>query len=201
MSSNKEKILAAASELLIDRGVEGLSVRAISQKAGLSTIAIYSHFQGKQGILDELYVDGFALVRDAILSVPDSDPPVVVAMACARNYLDIALHNEGHYRLIFGETGSNYTPSAESAAAAREAFGAMVRAVSLLLPSDSSQAQRQRAALRLWAILHGYVSLRHHVIGTVLDYRQWQDMTLEAFRLTVDQMSADKSRVTGSVDN
>ncbi|MEM1402580.1 MAG: TetR/AcrR family transcriptional regulator [Pseudomonadota bacterium] len=187
--SNKDKILAAASELLLEKGLDALSVRAISQRAGLSTIAIYSHFQGKQGVLDELYAEGFALVRNAVLSVSSMDDPVEAALASGKNYLDIALHNEGHYRLIFGETGGGYTPSDEAAAAAREAFEALVMSVTRLLPDESSRALRQRAALRLWAILHGYVSLRHHVIGTVLDYRQWQDMTLEAFRLAVEQIN------------
>ena len=191
--TNKEKILAAATELLLEKGLAGLSVRAISQRAGLSTIAIYSHFQGKQGVLDELYAEGFALVRNAVLSVSDIDDPMAAALASGQNYLDIALHNEGHYRLIFGEIGGDYTPSADAAAAARDAFEALVKSVTRLLPPDSSRAQRQRAALRLWAILHGYVSLRHHVIGTVLDYRQWQDMTLEAFRLAIEQISHSES--------
>ncbi len=189
--SNKQRILTAASELLLEKGLEGLSVRAISQRAGLSTIAIYSHFQGKQGVLDELYVEGFALVRDAVLSVADIADPVAAALAGGRNYLTIAHQNEGHYRLIFGETGHSYTPSPEATAAAREAFEALVAAVTRLLPATASQAQRQRAALRLWAVLHGYVSLRHHVIGEVLDYRQWQDMALEAMGRSVEDMVRD----------
>ncbi|MEM6604761.1 MAG: TetR family transcriptional regulator, partial [Pseudomonadota bacterium] len=57
--SNKERILLAASKLLASGGLASLSVRAIATEAGLSTIAIYSHFQGKQGVLDALYIEGF----------------------------------------------------------------------------------------------------------------------------------------------
>lgn len=187
--SNKERILTAASQTLLEKGIEGLSVRAISQKAGLSTIAIYSHFQGKQGVLDALYVEGFGLVRDAMLSVANIEEPVEAITAGGEKYLDIALHNEGHYRLIFGETGSSYAPSDEALEASREAFNVLVRGVTKLLASDASQATRQRAALRVWAVLHGYVSLRHHVIGPVLDYRQWHAMAMEALSLTVAEIS------------
>ncbi len=190
---NREKILAAASQLLLDKGLDGLSVRAISQKAGLSTIAIYSHFQGKQGVLDELYAQGFALIRDAMLSVSVIDDPQAAAIAGGEKYLDFALHHEGHYRLIFGETGSSYSPSAEAIDTAREAFETLVASVTRLLPAGASPAQCQRAALRLWALLHGYVSLRHHVIGQVLGYKQWHDMVLEALRLAVAEIAGPAS--------
>ena len=41
-------------------------MRAISKRAGLSTIGIYNHFNGKQGILDALYIEGFQMVMTAI---------------------------------------------------------------------------------------------------------------------------------------
>ena len=50
MTDSKSKILMAASELFAENGAGGLSVRAISGRAGLSTIGIYNHFNGKQGI-------------------------------------------------------------------------------------------------------------------------------------------------------
>ena len=55
----KGRILAAASELFLEGGVRALSVRAMANRAGVSTIGIYSHFNGKQGILDALYIEGF----------------------------------------------------------------------------------------------------------------------------------------------
>lgn len=191
--SNKERILSAASQLLLAKGIEGLSVRAISQAAGLSTIAIYSHFQGKQGVLDALYAEGFGLVRDAMISVADIEDPIEAVISGSSKYLDIARTNEGHYRLIFGETGSNYTPSTEAALAADEAFDVLVLGVARVLPADALQATRQRAALRVWAVLHGYVSLRHHVIGPVLDYSQWHAMAMEAVSASINDVAAGAS--------
>ena len=59
MSQTRERILHAAGELFLEGGLQALSVRAIAARAGLSTIGIYSHFDGKQGILDALYIEGF----------------------------------------------------------------------------------------------------------------------------------------------
>ncbi|MDP5053757.1 MAG: WHG domain-containing protein [Congregibacter sp.] len=190
--TNKQRILEAASQMLLEKGIEGLSVRAISHKAGLSTIAIYSHFKGKQGVLDSLYIEGFGLVRDAMESVAHINDPAQAVIAGSEKYLDIARDNEGHYRLIFGETGSSYQPSDDAAKASKEAFSTLVRGVARLLPPRASEAARQRAALRIWAVLHGYVSLRHHLIGPVLDYAQWHAMAMDAVSSSVKQI-ADKS--------
>lgn len=188
LSGNKDKILVAASRLLLEKGLSGLSVRAISQAAGLSTIAIYSHFKNKQGVLDALYVEGFRLVQEATESAADVADPVEAALLSGERYLDFANDHEGHYRLIFGETGSAYAPSAQAYEAARLAFDALVAQVTRLLPESASLGQRQRAALRLWALLHGYVSLRHHVIGSLLDYGQWKRLTMESFRRTAEEI-------------
>jgi len=69
MNDARKNILAAASSLFLKGGVPSLSVRAIAREAGISTIGIYSHFNGKQGILDALYIEGFNLVYDAMASM------------------------------------------------------------------------------------------------------------------------------------
>ncbi|MEM9396945.1 MAG: TetR/AcrR family transcriptional regulator [Pseudomonadota bacterium] len=177
-TTNKDRILNAASQLLVNKGIESLSVRAIAQTAGLSTIAIYSHFQGKEGVLDDLYVEGFRLLKNAIDATMSIENPVEAAIAGTESYIDIARENEGHYRLMFGETG--YTPSSNAQRAAWDAFASLVSQVARLLPTTSSRATQQRAAMRLWAMIHGYVSLRHHVIGSMLDYSQWHRMTMDS---------------------
>ena len=73
MSSNKANILEAASKLFLEGGSGALSVRAIAKQAGVSTIGIYSHFEGKQGILDALYIEGFELVSRLIDDVLDEN--------------------------------------------------------------------------------------------------------------------------------
>ncbi len=139
-------------------------------------------------MLDALYVEGFALVQEATESAATLANPLEAALLSAERYLEIAQTNEGHYRLIFGETGDGYTPSTEAQGAARRAFEALVTQVTRLLPPSTSHGQRQRAALRLWALLHGYVSLRHHVIGATLDYRQWKSMAMESFRMAAEAL-------------
>lgn len=192
--TNKEKILQAASELLLEKGLAGLSVRAIAQRAQLSTIAIYSHFQGKQGVLDALYVEGFERVYAGMRQAQRIDDPVEAATRACETYLQIAHENEARYRLIFGENGLAYTPSKEAEDASRRAFGALVVLTARLLPDGASVEHQQRDALRLWASLHGYVSLRHHVIGELLAYEEWQPLVMRSITDDINRLHAGSAR-------
>jgi AcrR family transcriptional regulator len=89
---------------------------AIAKAAGVSTIGTYSHFDGKQGIVDALYTEGFAAV-DRAMSVSDlglSLSPVDFILRAATNYLELAESRRAHCKLIFGESDSSYMPGPEA---------------------------------------------------------------------------------------
>ena len=180
MSTTKSKILKAASELFIEGGIAALSVRAISKRAGLSTIGIYSHFKGKQGILDELYIEGFRLVMDAMRSDSLLTKPKESILEGVKGYLKVATEYEAHYRLIFGESDSSYTPSEEAKAAAEAAFERLVLVASVLLPKDASRGKKQKTAFAIWALVHGFVSLKHHAASTMINMDDWNNIALGA---------------------
>ena len=186
MSQAKSKILSAATELFLSGGTSALSVRAISKKAGVSTIGIYSHFNGKQGILDELYIEGFQLVHDAMNIDVEGQSPKDIIMQGVQGYLDIAEKYEAHYRLIFGESDPSYTPSDIAQKASEQAFNRLIELASLLLPEHTSQGRKQRIALEVWAFLHGYVSLKHHVIASTVTPEQWNYLALRAVETHID---------------
>lgn len=176
--SAQTKILNAASELFLTGGVAALSVRAIAKQAGLSTIGIYSHFQGKQGILDALYIEGFELVS-AAMNVADGETVTLAhVLAASRGYLQVAKQHEAHYRLIFGEADAGYEPSEQARAAAQTAFGSLVSHLGLFLQTEQLQGDRFVLAMDVWAILHGYVSIVHHA-HTEPSW-DWESMAINA---------------------
>jgi len=186
----RTKILNAASQLFLEGGGSALSVRAISKRAGLSTIGIYSHFQGKQGILDALYIEGFHLVREAMDVIPDDGraSKAQVLESCL-GYLNVAEKYEAHYRLIFGESDAGYQPSEEAIAARDSAFAKLVRVAGSYLSEDTSMIERQQIALDIWAIVHGYVSISHHVVFTDGVDLDWKSMALRVVEVQLDSIS------------
>jgi len=186
MSDAKNTILQAASELFLEGGTSALSVRAISKRAGVSTIGIYSHFKGKQGILDELYIEGFEKVFSA-MDILDTNAPVRdVILQGVKGYLEVADQYEAHYRLIFGEGDAGYLPSKEAQAMAEKAFKKLVDISSLILPEDTKKAEKQRVALEIWAFVHGYVSLKQHAISTLISPAEWNSLALSALATHID---------------
>lgn len=186
----RTKILNAASELFLEGGGDALSVRAISKRAGLSTIGIYSHFQGKQGILDALYIEGFNLVREAMDVIPEGRANKEQVLEACLGYLNVGEKYEAHYRLIFGESDAGYQPSTEAIAARDSAFSKLVRVAGSYLPEDASVTQRRQIALDIWAIVHGYVSISHHVVfADELDL-DWKTMALRVVGVQIDAIKS-----------
>ncbi len=188
MKDTKEKILAAASQLFLSGGINALSVRAISKEANLSTIGIYSYFNGKQGILDALYIEGFNMVLAATDVNIDKNDPKSSAMNAAKGYLQTALNHQAHYRLIFGASDASYQPSEEARNVSEKAFIRITKIVGALLPEQASIEQRQQAALQVWSLVHGYLSLKQHAISEVFEGERWEGMILDAVSLHLDAL-------------
>ena len=186
--SNKDRILNAASELLLEDGPKGLSVRAIASRAGLSTIGIYSHFKGKQGILDSLYIQAFNRLHGAMRASLEIADPKQAVLDSAKGYLGLAQEHSGEYRLIFGGIGPGYEPGLEARLAGRRAFEGLLAVVAKLLPKNASEDRQQKVALRIWAMVHGFVSLNQHTVRNLVDLSDIEGQILDAVSAIIDDI-------------
>lgn len=190
MSDSKTRILTAASELFAENGASGLSVRAISGRAGLSTIGIYNHFNGKQGILDAIYVEGFEMVMRAIDVDLNQQSPRDAVLEGLSNYITLAAQHRGHYQLIFGRGDPSYTPSSAAIAVGEEAFNRLTALVARAIPAHVNGREKREAALQLWALSHGYVSLQDHEATELIPNSAWSDLIMTAVTLHLDAIIA-----------
>ncbi len=87
----RQRTLDAAARLLRDEGPQALAVRRIAAEAGVSTIAIYHHFGGKDGLVEALYVDGFRALDEALAAVPRTEDPLADVEALALAYRSVAI--------------------------------------------------------------------------------------------------------------
>ena len=65
----KERILAAAYDLFVEKGYQGSSMRDIATKAGIKAGSIYNHFDGKEQIFEAVFVEKHPIFR--ILAILD----------------------------------------------------------------------------------------------------------------------------------
>ncbi len=180
----RQKILDAASTLFLKGGTHALSVRAIAEGAGMSTIGIYSHFKGKQGILDALYIEGFTLVDEMMKQSEGNTPSDRLLNAC-EHVLRFSEKHAAHYNLIFGSNLKDYTPSEDAIAAGEKAFITLTKVVSAIIKKEIAVEERQDIAMQIWALCHGYISLNQHEIRNRINWVDWKARALNAIRLNV----------------
>ncbi|MEO0550943.1 MAG: TetR family transcriptional regulator [Pseudomonadota bacterium] len=195
MQDTKTKILDAASNLFAEDGAGALSVRAISKRAGLSTIGIYNHFQGKQGILDALYIEGFEMISDAMSASQNAASPRQGIIDAIERYMTISSEQAGHYRLIFGQGDSTYTPSEEARLVGEAAFAELVKLVARALPANLSRGEQREIALQIFAAAHGYASLQHHETTELMRAPNWNALAINAITALLDAAIASHTKL------
>jgi AcrR family transcriptional regulator len=154
-----QRILEAASELLSKEGASALSVRRIAAAAGCSTMGLYSRFGGKDGVVDELYAEGFERLVEGMRQNPITDDPLADLRRGAQCYRDTALANATHYMVMFGGAVPGFIPSDASHELAHNAFNGLVAKVARCTDAGLLDGTPDQIAEVLWASIHGLVML------------------------------------------
>ena len=166
----EQALLAAAARLLTEEGPEALSVRRVAAEAGVSAMGVYSRFGGKQGLVEALFLDGFARLQQVLAAVPRTGDPVEDLLEGSRRYRRFALESPAAYAVMFSRAIPEFVPSAPCKLDAAGAFGVLVDAVrrgidaGALRPGDPVDI-----AEGIWATCHGLVSLELAGMGFVPD--------------------------------
>jgi AcrR family transcriptional regulator len=162
------RILEAASELLSKEGASALSVRRIAAAAGCSTMGLYSRFGGKDGVVDELYAEGFERLTEAMRANPVTDDPLGDLRRGAVCYRETALAHATHYMVMFGGAVPGFVPSDATHELAHSAFDGLVGKVERCTEAGILTGRAEELAEVLWGSIHGLVMLE--LVG--LDPRQ-----------------------------
>ena len=185
-----EALLAAAHRLLATSGPESLTVRRIATEAGMSTMNVYSRFGGKDGVIDELYADGYRRLVDALDAVPTTDDIAGDLIRVAHAYRDFARDNPTYYGIMFRGTVHGFSPSAESTELALSGLSALVERVRFgqdrgVIVSGQDGDTTDVAAL-LWATCHGLVSLELDGVGD--EYVSWSKAFEHGIHTMIDAL-------------
>jgi AcrR family transcriptional regulator len=69
----RERIVAAALELLDEKGMDALTVRALATRLDVRAPALYWHVRNKQELLDEMATEVMRRVTGALAAIPPGD--------------------------------------------------------------------------------------------------------------------------------
>ena len=172
----KTRILTGARALIIEAGVEALSMRRVAERARVGTMTTYRHFSDKDDLLGHLVVEGFHRFRDHFYRALEGQSPFERLRLCGVHYLGFALAFPKDYELMFMSTaGASARPpdAREQVASAQRFLVDRVR--------ECHGDNPQETALTLWSHCHGLVSL--HLGGRYdpdLDFPRFYDNSTRA---------------------
>jgi AcrR family transcriptional regulator len=94
-------LIQAADEIIAEGGIEGFSLRAAAQRAGVSPAAPAHHFGSARGLLTEVAILAYERAALFVDQAGRSDDVVADVRAITHAFINFVLHNPGHFRLMF----------------------------------------------------------------------------------------------------
>jgi len=107
-SKNKNteaKILKAAKEVFIIKGLEGSRMQEIAETAGINKSLLYYYYRTKENLFDEVFKEAFFSIIPRITKMFDADMPIFNKIEIfVNNYIDMIVLNPYLPDFIFHET-------------------------------------------------------------------------------------------------
>jgi AcrR family transcriptional regulator len=161
--SLRDRLVAAALEILAQEGIEALTLRSVARRVGVSHGAPARHFRSLSDLRAEVAAVGhrmlLAAMKDAAGKIPSDDGPMPRLAAAGRGYIDSALANPGLFALMFrpGDLDPENVSLARDAPAAFEGLLGHVRAAQAAGWKPTHDARLLAGGL--WTSVHGLATL------------------------------------------
>jgi AcrR family transcriptional regulator len=157
----RRALLDQAVATIHDEGVEGLTLREIGARLGVSRTALYRHFADKRALLGAVATEGFRMLRRQLIDAwEDGGRGRTGFDAMGSAYVEFAVANPSHYRVMFGGFVDPRASDPELAAEAAGAFQALVDALAALQREMVVRGDDTVSMARfVWAVVHGVAML------------------------------------------
>lgn len=158
--STGDRILAAARDLFVEHGPEGVSMRAVAARVGLTPMALYRHFRSKEALHEALVEQGHGVFLQYLQRALAESTTAERLARSGFEYLNFALEHRQDYRMMFMTT---VPPRASTAPPSWRDVATFRFLVDRIRESAAAGLMRvddpESVALSVWAHVHGLVSL------------------------------------------
>ena len=157
----RRALLDEALATIRAEGVDGLTLREIGARVGVSRTALYRHFADKRALLAAVATEGFRPLRQQLITAwEDGGRGRSAFDSMGVAYVRFAVANPSHYRVMFGGFVDPKACEPELAAEAAGAFQALVDALAALQHDASVRGDETVQMARfVWAVVHGVAML------------------------------------------
>ncbi|AJS61135.1 TetR/AcrR family transcriptional regulator [Paenibacillus sp. IHBB 10380] len=156
----RKNVIDAACLLLLEEGPESVTVRRVAQKLSCSTKIIYSIFGSKDGLANEMYMDGCRLLAETFQQVPDTAKVLDDLTAISWSYWQFAQLHSGYYKMMFGGALSDFKPDEKSLEGTTTALFRIQQTVIRAIEQGELEDNDPLLVVQmLWSALHGVIHL------------------------------------------
>lgn len=162
--SLRRKILDAARQILLEEGLQQLSMRRIAQRIEYTPTTIYLYFKDKADIIFHLCEEVYGRVAEVMQTAGAGvEDPIECLRVSMRSYIEFGLSQPDRYRIAFMmDMTSSVDPASfrKSGTMGLTAYELLRQRVKKAVDKDSRTVEEVEAlAQTLWALAHGVVSL------------------------------------------
>jgi AcrR family transcriptional regulator len=152
-----EQILSIAREEMRQNGVAALSLGTIARRLGMRTPSLYTYFDSKNGIYDELFRRGFLEFGRCMNERPFQDGSLRDNLKSAlETYMRFAQENPDLYQIMFQRPVPDFVPSEGSMAVS---LACLAEARSQF--ADVFSSSQLNTSLPLEEVLDLYLAMQH----------------------------------------
>ena len=152
------RILEEAERVVVAEGYQGINMRRLASKVGVSATAIYHYFESKEAMLWKLRIKVTEKLNDRIRAIDSGLPPQEFLRELGRRYLAFAQENPNLYRLMF-EAPFDPRDEAEGHPVLYFTYLAARGALEKMAQQVPGLGDPRHEAMMGWMRLHGFCSL------------------------------------------
>lgn len=183
VQSIRPQILASALEVLREHGLEGVTMRAVADRAGVTAPALYWHFADKEALIREVGREVSRTLRDRMLeagSAPTAEARLRRTLEVFRTF---AVSYPSYFHMLFVRPPTTRRGEIRDGGASPVIFQLVVDRVAECMRDGSlAKGDAQSVAMSLAALAQGLVIL--HRRGRFASDAAFADF----FDLSVDRM-------------
>ncbi len=191
----RDAILQAAREIIMQKGPDKLSMRALARRIDYSPAGLYEYFGSKEEIITAVCGQGHGRLYAAMAHVDKALPAREYLVEIGLAYIQFAVSNPDYFLLMFTQMTSEATEEdMQMLVSEQSSFSILLTAVERLVAEGLVVTNETYSVLSVaysaWAMVHGIAMLRVTFLRDVelVNFTVADRETLRAFGLGLGQL-------------
>jgi AcrR family transcriptional regulator len=174
----REKILESALDIIVAKGLDGLTMRNLAQKTGMTAPNLYNYFSNKDEIYIHIVICGFEMLYADLKAACDLHEDKTIRLRAMINaYMTFGINKPRYYDIMFTRPTPKYndyigTPleriSEIEYKISMDIVTLAIKTASDVMGPAVGEALLTQRLVQIWSLMHGMITLNNsQVMGYV----------------------------------